>query len=280
METTLEIRTSPDRPFVMVPTYVNGEGPSEFLLDTGAGRPVLTTAFAERVGVKVEGTREARGVGGARLTAGLATAKRISVGAVDVEDVPVAVMDSLPKCVGNAGVLGYTFFKDLLITIDYPNHRLTLSPPEESRGREFSRAAAVPLRLAREDRPVLLADLPIDGRGVFTFLIDTGASQTIVSPRLASEIGLRGAVSGELAGAAGAVASSAGTLRSVALGRVAVKDIGVGIADVFGPLIDALGTEFDGILGYNVLGRFKIGFDYPGEMLYVAPSTTEPARRA
>ena len=48
-------------PLVLVPAHVNGEGPFDFILDTGAATSLLAEDVAARLGVAIEETKEAVG---------------------------------------------------------------------------------------------------------------------------------------------------------------------------------------------------------------------------
>jgi len=269
MPTTIPIHTSPDRPFILLPTFVNGIGPHDFLLDTGAGRTMLTTALAREVHVPALEEKEARGLGTARLTAHLGVASEISAAGKVMKNVDVAILDALPKCAGGAGALGYTFFRDSFVAIDYPGSELVFYDSSGGVPRKFLGAAHVPLRLASPERPVLLVTLRTQDDLDGTFLLDTGASSTLVSPRLAARLGLEGRPDGEVIGAAGGQSAYAAELPRLSLGDIRIEGLEVQIVDAFESLSQALGTTVEGILGYDVLARFRVGLDYPNERLYL-----------
>ena len=45
------------------------------------------------------------------------------------------------------------------------------------------------------------------------------------------------------------------------------KNVSTQSADIFSALSQAMGTKFDGILGFDFLSKFKIEIDYPNERL-------------
>ena len=60
---------------------------------------------------------------------------------------------------------------------------------------------------------------------------------------------------------------SAGILKSFQLGGARVDNMAVVVAHFLEMLSNAVGTQLDGIVGYNFLRNYKVVFDYPNELL-------------
>ena len=247
--------------------HVNGQGPFDFVIDTGAAMSIVTEELAGIIGLKSEETKEAVGSAGKRIEVPLGTAGLISIGETSVEDVRVGIMKQLPKCVDAQGALGYNFLKGFVLTIDYASNVLTFASPSDHKGPEPSLQTYVPLRLARADRPVLLVDVLVNTQETYQFIVDTGASQTVVSPELARRMSIRETNGDSLIGVGGATSSSVGVLRSLSIGEATLRNVQVISVDIFSALSQAIGTKFDGILGFNFLRKFKLEIDYPHERL-------------
>jgi hypothetical protein len=230
---------------------------------------MLTTALAREVHVLAMEETEARGLGTARLTAHLGVASEISAGEKLMKNVDVAILDALPKCTGGAGALGYTFFRDSFVAIEYSDSELVFYDSSGGVPREFLGAAHVPLRLASPERPVLLVALRMQDGSDSTLLLDTGVSGTFLSPRLAARLGLEGHANEEVVGAAEGQSAYAAELPRLSLGDGRIEGLEVQIVDAFESLGQALGTTVDGNLGYDALARFLVGLDYPNERLYL-----------
>jgi len=256
-------------PFILLPTFVNGAGPYDFVLDTGASRTTLTTSLAREVHVEPTEAKEARGVGSGRMAAWIGVAREISVGDTVVRNVDVGIVDALPKCTGGTGVLGYTFLRHCLTAIDYPRGRLAFHELPGGVPRELLGGSRIALRLASLARPIpLVAPRMADGLES-TFLLDTGASSTVISPRLAARLGLAERAGGSVVGTAGELAARAADLPSLRLGEWQIEDLAVQVVDAFGPLSEAVGETVDGVLGYDVLSCFRVGLDYENGFLYL-----------
>ena len=267
MSTTIRIQTTETQPFILLPTHVNGKGPFDFVLDTGAAISILTEELADIVRVEGAEVKEALGAAGQRIEVPLGRVDSISIGETRAEDVRVGIMKELPKCVGAQGVLGYNFLKGFILTIDYKSNLLTLASPRDKRSHDRSMQTYVPLRLARPDRPILLVDVLVNAQETYQFILDTGASQTVVSPELAQRMGMGGTKVDSIIGVGGATQSSVGILKSLSIGEASLSKVTVIVADIFSALSQAVGTKFDGVLGFNFLSKFKIEIDYPNESL-------------
>jgi len=63
------------------------------------------------------------------------------------------------------------------------------------------------------------------------------------------------------------VRSTAALIASLAIGPVRLSRVRVTVAEFLEPLGRAVGTKLDGIIGTNVLRRFKVTIDYPAAIL-------------
>jgi predicted aspartyl protease len=88
------------------------------------------------------------------------------------------------------------------------------------------------------------------------FLVDTGSSVTVVSPRLAAEVGIAVTAGGspvELHTLGGRTAGPAAVVASLRVGDLELRDAPVVLHDP--------GPAFDGILGNTFLGRYRVTVD-------------------
>src|SRR5436190_23014725 len=115
------------QPLILLPVEVNGEGPFEFILDTGAGTSLLSAELAKKLEVKILGSKEGKSAGGA-VSVSLGKVNSLAVAGLKVEDVDVGVVDlsQIGKAVGANidGDLGYNFLKNFRITIDYRENEI------------------------------------------------------------------------------------------------------------------------------------------------------------
>lgn len=122
---------SRDRPLILLPVAVNGDGPYQFALDTGACLTVVSRHLAERLGIRVLEEREGYGAGG-KLSLGVSRVRSLSIGLCEVNDLEIAVMDlsDLSTMIGEeiVGVLGHNFLANFKLTIDYGRRVVVFEP--------------------------------------------------------------------------------------------------------------------------------------------------------
>jgi predicted aspartyl protease len=258
------------QPLILVPVEVNDQGPFEFILDTGAGTSLLSMELADRLKVKVLGSKEGQSAGGA-VSVSLAKVDSFAIGAARLPDIDVGIVDL--KQIGAAvgakidGDLGYNFLKSFRVSIDYEKCQLRLDDPRRLDVFNRGGQTEVPLRLASPAKPLILVEVYANRKGPFQFAIDTGTSTTAITPEVAKRLGIKGRPIGPGTTAGAQVAVTAGVLDSFMVGGAKAENMPVVIADFFAALSEAVGAKLDGIVGYNYLRDYKVVIDYPNERL-------------
>ena len=257
------------QPLILVPVEVNGQGPFEFILDTGAGTSLIATELADKLKVKLLGSKQGQSAGGA-VSVSLAKLDSVSVGNAQLPDVDVGIVDlkHIGATVGAKidGDLGYNFLKRFRVSIDYEKCQLRLDDPRKLD--VFNRGGTeVGLRLANPAKPLILVDVHANRQGPFQFAIDTGTSTTAITPELAKRLGVAASPIGQGTTAGAHVAVTAGMLDSFMVGGAKTEKMSVVVADFFAVLSEAVGARLDGIVGYNFLRNYKVVIDYPSERL-------------
>jgi len=90
-KTTFQLGGS-SKPVVLVPVLVNGKGPYQFALDTGAGQTVVSSELAEELVLGHGEEREALGAGG-KVSVFLSKVASIAVESARLEDISVVITD-------------------------------------------------------------------------------------------------------------------------------------------------------------------------------------------
>ena len=124
----------PEKPLITVETMMNGEGPFNFIVDTGASHSVISTQTAEKLGL-IEGASccgpphgpSAQGAGGA-VAARLTTNESLRVGDAESRNIEAAVVDltNLSKTSQQTldGIIGRNFMQNYKVIIDYPRQQI------------------------------------------------------------------------------------------------------------------------------------------------------------
>jgi hypothetical protein len=115
----------------------------------------------------------------------------------------------------------------------------------------------------------LFAEVIVNGRGPFKFLLDTGASKTIVSRRLADELGVEAIGEIPARGVGGYGGMHFGSIDSLMIGDISWYLKRIMIFD-FNSMTGGRMSSIDGILGYDFFARFPllINFNDAGMTLY------------
>src|SRR5436305_11048127 len=130
------------QPLILLPVRVNGEGPFEFILDTGAGTSLLSSHLAKELKLKIISTKEGQSAGG-KISVSLAKVDSLALGGAKIDDVDVGIVDL--SHVGNTigakidGDIGYNFLKNFRITTDYQSCEIRFD--DSKRIERFCRSA-------------------------------------------------------------------------------------------------------------------------------------------
>jgi predicted aspartyl protease len=257
------------QPLILLPVNVNGDGPFQFILDTGAGTSLLSSDLAKQLGVKVIGSKEGQSAGG-KVSVLLARVDSLAVGETMLDDVDLGIVDlvHIGKTIGAQidGDLGYNFLRHFRVTIDYRGAEIRLD--DSNRVEYFSRIpqTEVPMRLAGPAKPLILIDVYANGRGPFQFAIDTGTSTTAITPELAMKIAVDSRLVGPVTTGGAHLEVNAGKLTSFQVGGARLDNVDVIVASFFEGLSNAVGAKLDGIVGYNFLRNYKVVIDYPNQL--------------
>ncbi|MCJ7577129.1 MAG: aspartyl protease family protein, partial [candidate division Zixibacteria bacterium] len=164
---------------IYIPVKIGGSKQLSFILDTGAGGPVLDTQTAKDLGLKTIGKFEGRGAGEGTQEVNLVSLSSVRLGDLVIDSVsamtiglkPLSKYEGMPV----DGILGYDIFSKFVVKVDYENQKLTLYEPSsfEYTGKE----EILPITL-EESHPHIKAK--IDGQYEGTFVIDTGARSSLV----------------------------------------------------------------------------------------------------
>jgi predicted aspartyl protease len=119
---------------------------------------------------------------------------------------------------------------------------------------------------------LLFTEVTINGQGPYRFLVDTGATQTVVSEKLAVKLGLKKIATNIMHGVGGAGKLDSPIFRadSLKVGDVTVKNLPLGTLS--NPILDQI---LDGIIGTPMLSEFVITIDYPRSRIELAKKAPE-----
>lgn len=136
------------------------------------------------------------------------------------------------------------------------------------------RSGTSPLQVVTaQGQTLALAPVTIGGTGPFPFIVDTGASRSVVDRRVADRLGLHGAGQSDQVSGVGCTSKAAeATVASWQVGGVALPKTTVNVLDMAADQ----GGQVSGLLGSDVLSRFGIiAIDYQAERLRLGSGAVE-----
>ncbi|HEY3695887.1 aspartyl protease family protein [Phenylobacterium sp.] len=178
---------------VTVPVKINGQGPFDFVVDTGANRTVISTELAAALKLPDTGPAAIHGIVGVEPAA-TAMIDQLEVDAVRSRRLRAPTLSRAR--LGAEGLLGVDVLRDRLVTIDFRRKELRISPSkgDVASGFDMRREAAarvVPLlgrtkvvaRARYRFGQLIIVTADVRGRGVTAFL-DSGSQSTVANGAL------------------------------------------------------------------------------------------------
>jgi predicted aspartyl protease len=133
----------------------------------------------------------------------------------------------------------------------------------------------VQFRLVGRSNSLVLVPTSINGTGPYHFLFDSGATRSMISPVLASSLGISGGAAEAASGAGGATQLQVARLSSIAVGPVQQETPQVCISDDLLQIAKALDVQADGLIGCDFLKDLRVTIDYARTLLHFAHSSEE-----
>ncbi|HEX8128483.1 MAG TPA: aspartyl protease family protein [Pyrinomonadaceae bacterium] len=251
-----------------------------FILDSGAAFNVVDEEQVKTLGLNLSDISAVRGAGERSVNIAVGSAVKISLPGVEFKEQSVTVLpvsDSIARYEGRRvdGLLGYDFFKRFVVEIDYAAGRINLHAPQT-----YNYAGAgerIPLEINKGHIFVSATLALPDGKSVeSTLLVDTGfrTGLTLNTPFVA-EHGLLASVPKKLdflkaVGVGGEYSLAVARIRSVRLGHHTIASPVVALSRAESGVL--AGGDFDGIIGAEILRRFKVIFDYSRRQMILEPN--------
>ena len=266
---------------IVIPARINGSRPLNMILDTGMSAGIVFLFHSElgqEIGLKYAQEVELGGAGGerGRAKANLAVGAEVAISDILQTNQQVVVMNE-PREMSRwtfDGIIGKSILDSYTVEIDYQRSVLIIQDP--SKFKPENPGPSVPIAL-ESGLPIIDAFIDTEEeKGIpVKLVVDLGNRNPLVfnvSPRkkisfpkrtLSTVIG-RG-VQGELKG-------EVGRLPKLKIGEFALHEVIALFAPEEGNTgAGPAGYVFDGNVGYGVLERFRIVFDYPQRRMFLVP---------
>ncbi len=271
--TDVAVVTAPENPkpipfrkalnLIFTQVTINGHGPYNFAIDTGATQTVVSEKLVEEMGLQTITSTVVYGIGGGgKVDTKLYGVKELAVGDVKIKTLPVGTFnDPLVSQLAD-GILGTAVLSDFILTVNYPANRLELS-----RNRSAAQADTEVLP-AWYFSNLLLVALNANGKQG-NFIVDTGAVTTVLSHKTAELLGVNPNTPGAkvdlgiagVAGFEGTVLRVPNVTFKTAKNTEAFPQV---VAIDLKQISKMIGTEVAGVAGYDFFSGYKVVLDYYG----------------
>ena len=266
---------------IIIPLIINGQGPFNFVLDTGVGVLLITDpSLKDSLSLKSLRTITITGFGeGKDLDANITSPLAININSNISASIPAAILKvdvfGLSAYTGMPihGLLGAEFFNSFIVKINYPLKTLRIYKPETLYIPKKGHAVDISIE---NGKPYVSAEIVADSGKVLKtkLIIDTGSGHPVwlesfddkqikvpaksINSNLG--IGLLGAIDGKLA-----------RISYLKLGKYKLKNVVAAFPD-FSDAGAKVSVKRDGNLGNALLKKFDVVFDYSRGKMYLKPN--------
>ena len=285
---THELTYEPFAGLILVSVTIGGSPPLDFVLDSGATQSAINDPFlAQALGLEATEAAFARGVGSGAKRVVIVDDIAIRCDGVEILRAPLVVHDigrQLAALAGREidGFLGAGLFERYVVEINPAGHRLVLHDPSTF----VYSGDGVVLPLEVEDRrPMVEAQVVIregDRPVPVRLLVDSGSSR-FMSLITKSRRGLKPPRGLSMSGSVGVVGETqvaVGPLWRIQLGSIGIENVETAWAE--SPEVPAVRNipNLNGIIGNQLLRRFRVFFDYDHRAIIFERLSSSPGVEA
>jgi hypothetical protein len=271
----LKIPLEIDNNLILIRVRVNGSKPLKFLFDTGASHSIIDSRRFAELGLKAQGQASGSATGGP-IQGSYATGVSLKVPGAEVSDQLLAsiIFPTVPGFEMD-GIIGYDFINQFVIEIDYLKKIMNLYNPRTYAYRGTGKAMS--LLFDERRTPFMVTKIILEGRAPVEARlgVDTGADGTFLfnSPFVEKQrllAAMTRAIQDRGSGAGGEQKRLLGKVNAVQLGQFVLKDPPVALS------LDTEGAgatdKEDGVVGGDILRRFKMIIDYSRKRMILEPN--------
>ncbi len=266
------------RDMVIIRLNINGRGPFNFILDTGVGLMLVTDPkLVDSINFSNKRTIVISGLGkGEAYEAYVTSALNIDIPGLVSYDVGAAILKTDHFGLSNFagipihGLLGYEFFSNLAVKVNFVDSTITVSKPKDTR--LFRKGNKISISIENR-KPYIQAKVtfPDGTKSDDKLLLDLGAGHPLSLENVIQKRGLpKKFIAANLGvGLTGPVEGFISRVSELDLGRFKIKNVLTSF-----PVDDHPGgaaEKRDGNLGIGILKRFALIIDYPDSAIYLSP---------
>jgi hypothetical protein len=266
------------RDMIIIKLNINNKGPFNFILDTGVGLMLITDPkLVDSINIASKRILKIAGIGeGDAFEAYVTSSLNVQIPGLVSYDVAAAILKTDHFGLSNYagipihGLLGYEFFNNLAVKINFSDSTLSVSKSKNLK--IFKRGSKIPITI--EDRkPYIKAKIAFaDGAKTDNKLVlDLGAGHALSLENTVERHGLpeKFMAANLGVGLTGPVNGFLGRIKELDIGKFKIKNVITAFPQ--GDQFKGMAIKRDGNLGIGILKRFNVIIDYPDSVVYLKP---------
>nr|WP_308726292.1 aspartyl protease family protein [Mucilaginibacter phenanthrenivorans] len=264
------------RDMIIIKLTINNKGPFNFILDTGVGLMLITDPkLVDSINIVNKRTLKISGIGeGDAYEAYVTSSLNIQIPGLVSYDVAAAILKTDHFGLSNFagipihGLLGYEFFNNLAVKINFSDSTLSVSRPIDMR--IFRKGNKIPITV--EDRKPYIKTrivFPDGSKAEDKLILDLGAGHSLSLENVINKNGLpEKFIAANLGvGLTGPVNGFLSRVKELDIGKFKLKNVITSFPE--GEQFKSLAVKRDGNLGIGILKRFNVIIDYPDSVIYL-----------
>jgi hypothetical protein len=270
-----EIPVEFDGNHILVDVRIDGKGPYQMLLDTGADVCLIKRSLAEQLGLKIEAKDVTLGgVGAGKANARWTKVQKLEIGEITAKELSLLATEITPKIKKEpvAGIIGFDFFKNRIFQIDYKAQKMRFysAAPFKKSDAQTERRAILEMNF-RDRRRIPLIDVVVNDKQI-TAGIDSGSdSVLILFPDTTRLLNLETQVNKLKPvvsfGYGGLTLTRKGEVQKFAMEKISLEKVTTEFA------VQAWDKE-DAQIGNGMLKNFLVTFDYKNKLIVFEKNST------
>ena len=267
------------RNMVVIKLNINNKGPFNFIMDTGVGLMIITEpSLIDSLNIPSKRILKLHGLGeGEAYEAYVTSPLQVDIPGLVSENVAAAILKTdnfgLSNYAGMPihGLLGYEFFNNLAVKINFADSTLTVYRPKDVR--LFGKGEKIPITI-EDHKPYMVTKVHMPDGSISErkLVIDLGAGHPLSLENMCTkkELPKRSITANLGMGFNGPISGYISRINEVELGKYKIKNL----ISCF-PKNDSLcrlnEIKRDGNLGIALLKKFVVVFDYANKVIYLKP---------
>ncbi len=267
------------RNMVVIKLKINNQGPYNFIMDTGVGVMIITDPqMIDSIPIPDKRILKLNGCGeGDAVDAYITSVLKVDIPGLTSYNVSAAILRTDHFSLSNyagipiQGLLGYEFFSNLAVKVDFSDSTLTVYRSKNQHA--YAKGQKLPLVIENR-KPYIFANVNMPDGSVkqSKLIVDLGAGHPMSLENMIGTPDLPKKIIPANLGMSftGPVVGFISRVNEIDLGKYHIKNP-ISSFPRPDPVKDKLRENRDGNLGIGLLKKFVVVFDYPDSAIYLKP---------